>query len=168
MECFIDLSARENLQDAVQSLPLLALQSEGQTALSHSLFQPLPLCCAVVLEISTIWITWLSCLQPAIIKVKAYYLGRRDWINPLAASSALAWVSVSQKLGLEGGSQGCPGARGLGMWNCWWGRKGRPRAAPAVRAGGAQDPGKQLGQGSANGEEENVLEADLPYFYSFA
>lgn len=33
-----------------------------------------------------------------------------------------------------------------------------------MRAGGVQDPGKQLGQGSANGEEENVLEADLPTF----
>lgn len=54
VECFIDLGARENLQDAVSSLPLSALQSEGQTALSHSLFQPLPLCCAVMLGISTI------------------------------------------------------------------------------------------------------------------
>lgn len=81
-----------------------------------------------MLEISTIWIIWLGCLQPAIIKVKAYYLGRSNLINSLAITNALAQVTVSQKLGLEGGGQGCPGVRGQEMGNCWWRRKNKTRS----------------------------------------
>lgn len=80
-----------------QPEPVTTCHSEVR-ALPLALSQPPPCWCAARLEVSTIRIIRLSYLQPAIIKVKAYSLGRSEGINPLA-SPVCCHESACQRIG---------------------------------------------------------------------